>query len=168
MGSCGQRGSTASGIGERLSDHGQLVAPGATPQVDAREIHQDGLEALIARRRRLGLSTGRRWRRSLEKRARDSELGRRVARGHEPVVANLDEAGRQHVLQEAAKKCLGLQRDRLAFLGPEGDAFVVHADKALVRDPDTVGVATEVANHLLGATEGAFGVDDASTTERVR
>ena len=60
-----------------------------------------------------------------------------------------------------------LERHGLVALAPlepvvfvlEGDAPLVAADQAAVRDGDTVGVAGEIGEHRLGSGEGFFGVD---------
>ncbi len=80
--------------------------------------------------------------------------------GVKSVVANLDEARRQDVLHEAREQLVSRHGDRPPVLGAEGDAAFVHRDEALVGDADAVGVAAEVANDLLGSTEGTLGVDD--------
>jgi len=74
-------------------------------------------------------------------------------------VANFDEAGGQHVLDEALEKGDGTERGDLTVLGAEGDTSLVEREEATVGDADAVSVATEIAQDLLGATEGRFAVD---------
>ena len=78
------------------------------------------------------------------------------------------EATRQGVEQKAADELVGIERHDLlpieAFaavvLVAEGDAGLVEADEAAVRDGDPVGVAGEIGEHRLGAGERRLGVDD--------
>ena len=81
-------------------------------------------------------------------------------RRSEAVVSNLDEAWRQHVLDEAREQLVGGDGDGFAVLGAEGDAAIIPRDQALIGNADAVSVATEITNDLVGSTEGALGVDD--------
>ena len=101
-----------------------------------------------------------RHRRRREPLSRDLESRGRVTRGMKSVVANLDEARRQHVLDEAREQLVSGDGDGVAVLGAEGDAALVDRDEALIGDADAVGVSAEITNHLLGSAEGTLGVDD--------
>jgi len=74
-------------------------------------------------------------------------------------VADLHEPFRQHVLHEPTKE-LDAVDGGSPDLGRDGDEVAVTRDDAMVGDPDAMGVAAEVREHVLGATEGALGVDD--------
>ena len=87
--------------------------------------------------------------------------------GEQAVVADAVEALWQHVHQEPADELVGSERHRLVSLGtlepvvlpPEGDAVVIACDQAAVGDGDAVGVARQIAQHLLGPAERSFAVD---------
>ena len=61
---------------------------------------------------------------------------------------------------EAAEKLFRRDSDLLVAAGAEGDAARVEPDEAMVRQADTVGVAAEVAKHLVTVAEGRLAVDD--------
>src|SRR5258708_40149553 len=87
--------------------------------------------------------------------------------GEQTVVADAMKALWQYMHQEAADELGGIERHHLVSLGAfdavilplEGDAVVIERDQAAVRDGDTMGVAGQGAQHLLGSPEGAFAVD---------
>lgn len=83
-----------------------------------------------------------------------------IARGHQPVVADFDEALGQDVHEKATDKLFWGQCDGVLAPGDEGDAVIIHGDQAVIGDGDPVGVAAEVFEDLLRATEGPFGIDD--------
>src|SRR5438477_271862 len=75
--------------------------------------------------------------------------GRRRAAGREEAeVADLDEASGEHVEEEAADEFVGRGPDRAPVLGGEAHARVVGGEQAVVREPDAVGIAAEVAEDL--------------------
>ena len=84
------------------------------------------------------------------------------------VITDTVEALRQDMHQEAADELVGIERHQLVSPGTfdavvlplEGDAVVVERDQAPVGDGDAVGVAREIVQHFLGATERPFAVDD--------
>src|SRR6516165_4913348 len=71
-------------------------------------------------------------------------------------------------MSSPTRQLVGIERHQLVSLGTfdavvlplEGDAVVVERDQAPVGDGDAVGVAREIAQHFLGATERLFAVDD--------
>ena len=77
--------------------------------------------------------------------------------GEQAVVADAMKALWQYMHQEAADELGGIERHHLVSLGAfdavilplEGDAVVIERDQAAVRDGDTMGVAGQVAQHLL-------------------
>ncbi len=89
----------------------------------------------------------------LEKAARDLELGGRVSRRHQAVVADLDEAVRQHVLQEAADEFIGREGLGGVAAGAELDAVLRVAEQTLVGETHSMRIAAEVAEDVLGAGE---------------
>jgi hypothetical protein len=48
----------------------------------------------------------------------------------------------------------------------EGDLVVLEGDEAMVGDGDAMGVAAEIAEDVMGATEGWFNIDDPWLTEQ--
>jgi len=79
--------------------------------------------------------------------------------GEETVVADLDEAVREHVEEETLEELEDLDRYRAAVLGGEGDVVLVDLEQASIRDSDTVRVASEVAQEVVQVSEGGLGVD---------
>ena len=69
--------------------------------------------------------------------------------------------------EKAANELVGGECHHLVALGTfdpvvlplEGNAFLVACDQASIGDGDAVGVAGEIAQHLLRATEGVLAVD---------
>jgi hypothetical protein len=89
-----------------------------------------------------------------------------VAVGEETEVSDADEASRQYVDQETAKKLHGRQRHGAPLvavgvvLPPEGDPFAVEGEQSMVGDGYPVGIAAEVAEHLCRPAESRLGMDD--------
>ncbi len=81
-------------------------------------------------------------------------------------MADPVEAAGHGVLQEAADELVGLQSHDLGLavlaivFSGEADLAVLEPDQTAVGDGDAVGVAAEIAEHLLGASEWRLGVDD--------
>jgi hypothetical protein len=75
-------------------------------------------------------------------------------------VTDLDETLRQDVVKKAANELERMAGGGGMAAGAKDDARGVGAEEAGVRDGDAMGVATEVAVHLLGSAEGTLGVDD--------
>ena len=96
------------------------------------------------------------------------DIGLAGGAGEQPVVTDAVEALGQDVEQEAPDELVGRERHgaepRLpvaaVVLVAEGDAALVEADEAAVRDGDAVGVAGEIGEHRLGPGEGRLGVDE--------
>ena len=81
-------------------------------------------------------------------------------------MADLHEAGGQHVQQESADELVSIEAHLLlevvvaAVAVAEGDTAIVEGQDAMIGDSDAVGVATEVVEHLPRAGKGALGIDD--------
>ena len=84
----------------------------------------------------------------------DAEAGADVGSGVEAVVTDLDEAGRQDVLDEASQELEGSEGRRLSFLGGKGDRALVDVGDAAVRDADAVGVPAQVAEEWSLVAKG--------------
>src|SRR5512132_3565359 len=99
------------------------------------------------------------WRREQFAGARDV-LGT-LAAGEQAIVADAVEACGQHMHEEAADELGRRERHGFVALGTfdpvvlalEGDALFVACDQAAVGDGDAVGVAREIAQHLLWPAE---------------
>lgn len=86
--------------------------------------------------------------------------------GEKAVIADADQAGGQHMEQEAAEELIDLQGE--PFLGialsvvamTEADALAVEGDDTGVADGDAVGVVGQVREHLLWSAERRLAVDD--------
>lgn len=103
------------------------AAAGATAQVDACEREEQLAE--VARGRWAARLRGS-WR--AEEAPSDGQLRRQIARRHEPIVTNLDEALWQDVEHEAAQELVWRDGDRALAARAEGDAFLIYGDKAIV------------------------------------
>jgi hypothetical protein len=86
--------------------------------------------------------------------------------GEESEVADANQSLGQNVDQESAQKLLcGNGHDLLlaavrVVFPAKRDSIVVEGDESMVRDRDTMGIAGQVMQHMLGAAEGWLGVDD--------
>src|SRR5437763_14602241 len=100
----------------------------------------------------------------IEQPAAESEIVAALPVGEEAVVANAVEAVRQGMQQETADELVGIKRHQLglavlAIVFPgEADLAVGQRDQSAVGDGDAMGVAAEIGQHLLGATERRLGV----------
>ena len=87
-----------------------------------------------------------------------------MAVGQESIVTDALEAVGQDVEEKAANELVGLKRNglvdgaRFVVLVGEGDLPVLHADKAMIRDGDAVGVAGQVIEDGVGAGKRRFGI----------
>ena len=80
-------------------------------------------------------------------------------------IPDSHESLRQHVQEEAAQE-LSSQHCHCALLAAvsivlpsEGDAFAVECEEPMIGDGDPVRISAEIAQDLLRATEGRFGID---------
>jgi len=86
--------------------------------------------------------------------------------GEEAEVADADQAGRQHVEQEAADELdrieghgLGAGMVRVVF-PVEADLAVFQSAKPVVGDGDAMSVASQILEHASWSTEGRLDVND--------
>ncbi len=83
-----------------------------------------------------------------------------MAVGEEADVTGAVKAVGQRMLQEATDELVGRERHDLGpavlaiVLPGKADLTIVKADQAAVGDGNAMGVAAEVAEHLLGPGEG--------------
>ena len=91
----------------------------------------------------------------------------RAAVGQKAVIADVLESRRQSVLQEKRRMnssaetviSLDLPPSRIVF-PLEGDLTILQRQQTAIGDGHAVGIASEVLQHVLGAAEGSFGIDD--------
>src|SRR6266540_5396591 len=142
---CTERASSEIAAGELAKQ----IAPRGWLGVDAR------IRARLRRRRRDVGRCGR-----LEICARGGELGVDVAGGEQAVVADLDEAARQNVLEESADEFERLEAAHLPAARAKHDLAITDVEEAMVRDGDAVGVLAEIAQERARTSERGLGVDD--------
>jgi hypothetical protein len=93
------------------------------------------------------------------------------AAGKETEVANADEAARQDMKQETAEKLIGTKRHEAFSVAVSGvseaerDLFAVEGDQPVIGDGNTMGISTEVSEHLIGPAERRLAVDDPAVAE---
>jgi len=101
----------------------------------------------------------------------------RQERGAAPVSqeaegADADKAAGQHMEQETAQELWGLDRHHslaisVSIISPaEGHLVVGEGDQAMVGDGDTMSIAGEIAEDMMGTAERRFGIDDPVLTEQ--
>ena len=83
----------------------------------------------------------------------------RTSVGHQPVVADLDEALRQDVADKAPNEVGQREGDRLVAAGAEGDAAFVEGVQSMIADTNAVGVAAQVLEDLIRACKRGLTVD---------
>jgi hypothetical protein len=92
--------------------------------------------------------------------------------GQEAERADADKAAGQDVEQEAAQELLRTKRhdSLLTSMGiifpAESNLVMVESHEAVVGDGHSMGVAGEIAEHMMGTAEGGLGVDDPVLTEQ--
>src|SRR5271163_1741429 len=95
------------------------------------------------------------------------DTGLACGTGEQAVVPDAVKATWQDMEQEAADELVRCERHDALPLGTiaavvfvaEGDAGLVERNQTLVRDGDPVGVAREIGEHGLGASERRLGID---------
>jgi len=92
--------------------------------------------------------------------------------GQEPERADADKAAGQNMEQEAAQELLRIERHHSLLipvgiiLPAKGNLVPVEGYEAVVGDGHAMGVAGEIAEHMMGTAEGGLGVDDPVLTEQ--
>ncbi len=121
-------------------------------------------QSVRLRRRRLAIV----WRcpLTIEKFTAEGEFGSAMAVGHEAEVAGAMEAIGQRVKKEAPDELVGLEphdlcRAVLAVVLPgKGDVILIEGDEPAVGYCKAIGTEAEIGQHLRGAAERPFGIDD--------
>ena len=102
----------------------------------------------------------------------EGQEGGATAIGQEPERADADKAARQDVKQEAAQELLGTERHPSLLISvgiilpAESNLVMLERHEAMVGDGYAMGIAGEIAEHMVGTTEGRLGVDDPVLTEQ--
>ena len=136
------------------------VAGGAKQRVFADEAEKGVSPGL--RRPRLGIGRDR----GGEESSCEGETPRLHSVGEEPEMADTDESLGDDMAEPASDEFRSAQGHRLsgaavlAILEAKGHLAILVRDEALVTDGDSMGVATEIAQDLLGSGHGRLGVDD--------
>src|SRR5258708_19351197 len=85
--------------------------------------------------------------------------------GHQPEVADANEAWRQHMQQESAQELVDRQRHQtllvlVSGIAPaKGDHAIGKGDQSMVRNRHTMGVLAEITKRVLRAAKRAFCVN---------
>jgi len=85
-------------------------------------------------------------------------------------VTDAHESSGEHVQKEAPQELGGAQGHVALFaavgviLPTKSDALLVEGQQAMIGNGHAMGVATEIAQHLHGTTEGLLGIDDPVVT----
>jgi hypothetical protein len=96
-----------------------------------------------------------------------------AAAGKETEVANTNESAGQDMKQETAEKLIGTKCHE-AFLvvvsgvsEAERDLFAVEGYQPVIGDGNTMGISTEVTEHLIGPAERWLAVDHPGVAEQL-
>src|ERR1700730_13625136 len=95
-----------------------------------------------------------------------------AAIGQEPERADADKAARQDVEQETAQELLRTERRHSLLISVgiilpvESNLVVLKGHEAMVGEGHAMGVAGEIAEHMMGTAEGRLGVDNPVLTEQ--
>ena len=142
---------------ERQSDENSTAALRAQLGVGAGECRQQ-VAAVCGLGEEMGAGRG-------EQLATESEFGGAVAVGQEAVIADALEAGRHHVLKEAADEFLDGDGHQLGFAGIaiifplERDLTVLEGPQTAVGDGHAMGVAAEILQDVVWSSQRRLGVD---------
>ena len=80
-------------------------------------------------------------------------------------MPNPDERRRQHMQQKAADELVGFQRHDFLFVliavvfPLKTDSPIVNCEDALIGERHPMGVAADIAKHLLRSGKGSLGID---------
>jgi hypothetical protein len=85
-----------------------------------------------------------------------------AAVGEEPIVAEADKAGGEHMQEEALQEGMGVDGHRLEAIAmaavpvDEADLAIAHLHDAVVRQGHSVSVAADIVHDLRWACKGRF------------
>lgn len=112
--------------------------------------------------RRRGLREGRGPTRAAvhprQQRLRCGKASPNIRRRKKTVVTDLSKTVRKNMKQKTPKEFIGMQTASLIATRLEHDPIIRDGHDTRAGDPNTVRVQTQIADHLLGPTEGALGV----------
>jgi len=92
--------------------------------------------------------------------------------GQEAERADADKAAGQNVEQEAAQELLRTECHHSLLipvgiiLPAESNLVMLESHESMVGDGHAMGIAGEIAEHMMGTAEGGLGVDDPVLTEQ--
>jgi hypothetical protein len=95
-----------------------------------------------------------------------------AAISQEAERADADKAAGQDVEQEAAQELLRIERHHSLLISvgiilpAESNLVMLESHEAMVGDGYTMGIAGEIAEHMMGTAERGLGVDDRVLTEQ--
>src|SRR5262245_65003663 len=112
-------------------------------------------------------STTRDARGSTEQLACACDVGGTMGAGEQAIMADTVEAFGQHVREESPDELVGVQCHRLPAFGSvnavvlpaKGDGVVVGCNQTTIGDGDAVGIAGQIAQHLLGPSKRFLAVE---------
>jgi hypothetical protein len=102
----------------------------------------------------------------------EGQEGRAPAIGQETKRADADKAAGQDMEQKAAQELLRSERHDFLLipvgiiLPAESNLIMLESNEAMVGDGHAMGVAGEIAEHMMGTAEGWLGVDDPVLTKQ--
>jgi len=92
--------------------------------------------------------------------------------GQEPERPDADKAAGQDVEQEAAQELLRTECHHSLFipvgiiLPAESNLVMLESHESMVGDGNAMGIAGEIAEHMMGTAEGGLGIDDPVLTKQ--
>lgn len=114
----------------------------------------------------IGVFDSRRRLRCLESSADGWKLGGAAGVRQEAEVTDAAEPFRQYVEQETTDELISVERHHLGLvfraiiLPTKTDATVLTGEEPTVGDRDTMRIAPQIMQYLLGPTEGALGINN--------
>lgn len=93
--------------------------------------------------------------------------------GQETEVSDADEPARQNMQQEATQEFIHVESQEallvvMSGVSPaEGDLVIKERNQTVIGDCDTMGVGTEVAEHVLRSAEGSLAINDPVGSEKL-
>ena len=102
----------------------------------------------------------------------DGQQTSATAVGKEAEVADANKATWKYMQQEAAQELICRQAHQLLLVAVSGvaptevDVVIVQCNESVVGDRDAMRVGAEIAQDVLGTSEGTLGVDDPVVAEQ--
>ena len=112
-----------------------------------------------------GVCFGLQWRYCTQELEAQRQKSGAVAIGQKAEVADADEAFGEYVQQEATQELVEREGEQLLFIVVSGippaknDLAIAEGDETMVGDGYAMGVAAQILQHIVGATEGGLEID---------